>query len=101
MVQSMGRKEGGRGGESFTASSRGLGLDLLVVAAIPPNPQQAGPWPMGFRQSQMTVSLALQAYRTCPLAAPQIARLKRPRLKCKGTIWRRGTGGGGGGVDGL
>ena len=59
---------GGRGG-GFIASSRGLGLELLVVAANPPSPQQAENWPRGFHQSQKTVSSALQAYRFCPMAA--------------------------------
>ncbi len=87
----------GRGGV-FIASSRGLGLELLVVAASPLSPQQAGNWPRGFHQSQKTVSSALQAYRTCCMAATQMGRLKRQRMECKGTIWR-GVGGRGGGGD--
>ena len=49
------------------ASSMGLGLELLVLVVLPPSPQQAGSWPMGFHQSQKTASLALQAYRTCAM----------------------------------
>ncbi|KAA6422231.1 MAG: hypothetical protein FRX49_07701 [Trebouxia sp. A1-2] len=70
----------------------GLGLELLVLAATPLSPQPAGSWPMGCRQSQKTVSLALQAYRTCPTAATQLARLRRQRVECMGTIGQGGAG---------
>ncbi len=76
-----------------------LGLELLVLVPLPPSPQQAGNWPMGFRQSQKTVSLALQAYRTLPYGCNLTGQAQKAKNGVQGNqrAEMRGARGGGGG----
>ncbi len=69
-----------------------------MLVPLPPSPQQAGNWPMGFRQSQKTVSLALQAYRTLPYGCNLTGQAQKAKNGVQGNqrAEMRGARGGGG-----